>query len=408
MVDAATMAGLDDSSRRSDVVSSAAGSQTFSATVHQSAEHFLARCKELELHAPAQSELWVSTWIEEVQPETILVTVEQDGQTVFAFGLQELRKGTFKIARVLGLTHANGNFFPLSPALRPSEDRNCVEAAIQAVREQRPDIHALVFERLISDFAGRRNPLLALPSQTSPNVALSVDLTPGFEAVLNIGNGQRKRKRHRYQARKLEAIGTVKQVRPRNAPEVAPVIDAFLDMKAARLRQMGTADVFGPEPIRRFFRTLFTRSVETPTPAFQLDALEVGGKIRAVTGSSLSGDRIICDFAAFADDESAAASPGDYLLHNNIRDATAAGFAIYDLGVGDEPYKRSWCDIETAHHDVFVALTHVGLVLVAAQRAKTRLKAAIKGNARLWQLAKTLRSTFTRAEQKPLTPPDDR
>lgn len=406
MVDAAATASPAHSSRQSDAVQPATAGP-FTATVHQSAAQFLEKCSRLELFAPAQSPLWVATWIEKIQPEAIFCTVERGGQPVFAFGLQTLRRGPFKIARVLGLTHANGNFFPLAPSLDKSEDRQCIESAIRAIRAHHPDIHALVFERLLADLRGRANPLLLLPSQPSPNIALSVDLTPGFEAVLNIGNGQRKRKRHRYQGRKLEAIGPVRQLRPQTEAEVLPVIDAFLDMKAARLRQMGTADVFGPENIRQFFRALFVRAAEAATPPFHLDALEVDGKIRAVTGSSLSGDRIICDFAGFADDESAAASPGDFLLHNNIRDAVTAGFGVYDLGVGDEPYKRSWCDIETRHFDVFVALTPVGTVLVAAQRAKTRLKAAIKGNARLWQLAKALRSAFTRGEKKPLTPPDD-
>lgn len=396
MVDAATMAHRETGLRKDAAAGRVARDSAFKATLHTDIEQFLESHAGLELYAPAQSRLWVSTWLAANQPDAVLVTVERDGRTMLALGLQTLRKSSFKIARVLGLTHANGNFFPLSSALEAADDRACVEAAINAIRSARPDIHALVFERLLETFRGRANPFLALPSQISPNIALSVDLTSGFDAVLDIGNGQRKRKRHRYQQRRLEAIGAIRHIRPRSVDEVAPVIDAFLEMKAARLRQMGIANVFGPEPVRTFFRSLFARSAETAEPAFVLDALEIGGKIRAVTGSSVSGDRLICDFAGFADDESAASSPGDFLLHQNIQDAVAAGFAVYDLGVGDEPYKRSWCDIETNHHDVFVALTTVGAGLVAGQRAKTRLKAAIKGNATLWPIAKALRSRLTR------------
>jgi CelD/BcsL family acetyltransferase involved in cellulose biosynthesis len=265
------------------------------------------------------------------------------------------------------------------------------------VRAARPDVHALVFERQLESLRGRKNPVLTKPSQISPNVALSVDLTPGFEAVLDIGNGQRKRKRHRYQTRKLEAFGEIRRWRPNTADEAAQVINAFLDMKAARMRMMGMPDVFGPEPVRAFFRTLFSKAAENPQPAFILDALEVDGKIRAVTGSSIIGDRLICDFAGFADDETATASPGEFLLFENIREAASNEFGVYDLGVGDEPYKRSWCDIETNHRDVVVAMTLVGTGLVAAQRAKTRIKALIKGNATLWPMVKAFRAKLKRA-----------
>lgn len=382
--------------RWENVVARKATDTMFVATAHASIDRYLAACEGLEHFAPPQNALWVSTWFECAQPDAVLITVARDGKVVFGFGLQTLRKGTFKIARVLGLTHSNANFFPLSKHLSPVNDRACVEVAIEAVRKARPDIHALVFERLAPERNGRVNPILTLPAQPSPNIALALDISGGFEAVLGAVNGHRKRKRQRYLGRKLGALGEIRFLRARTEVDVLRVINAFFDMKAARLQQMGIANVFGDEPVRAFFRSLFSRCAHSQAGPFILDALEVDGKIRAVAGSSIDGDRLVCDFAGFADDEAAQFSPGDFLLHENIRQASGDGFAIYDLGVGDEPYKRSWCDIETRHMDVFVALTRTGTALVAAQRAKTRVILAIKGNALAWKLAKAVRGIATR------------
>lgn len=394
MVDAAALA--DSRQNATQTVASDRATAAFAATVHANAHSFAKACGSLDLFAPPQSALWVSSWIEACRPDAVLVTVERNGRPVFGFGLEVERKGPVKVARVLGLSHANGNFFPTSGALPQADDHACVVAAIQAVRAARPDIHALMFERQLSSLRGRANPILTLPSQASPNVALSLDLSPGFEAVLDANSGARKRKRHRYQARKLEAIGTVRRFRPRSADEVARVCTAFFEMKAVKLRQMGIADVFEPEPVRAFFGKLFAGSAQSQEPQFVLDAIEVDGKIRAVTGSSLCGDRLICDFAGYAEGDTTGASPGDYLLFENIKDAAAAGFAVYDLGVGDEPYKRSWCEIETWQQDAFVALTAAGSALGFVESAKTRLKSAIKGNARLWSLVKTARGALRR------------
>ncbi|ECD4520311.1 GNAT family N-acetyltransferase, partial [Salmonella enterica subsp. enterica serovar Virchow] len=175
------------------------------ATVHDRLETYLAQSAALDLFAPPQDLLWLRCWIEETRPDTILVTVAEDGQTVLAIALQVTRKGPFKLARIAGLTHANANFFRLSSATEPAQDDARMRAAVRAIRAARKDIHALVLERLAPVLRGRANPALTLPSHVNPNIALSVDLRPGFDVVVDYGNGQRKRKRRRYQVRRLEA-----------------------------------------------------------------------------------------------------------------------------------------------------------------------------------------------------------
>ena len=128
-----------------------------------------------------------------------------------------------------------------------------------------------------------------------------------------------------------------------------------------------------------------------PAPAFCLHGLEGAGKLRAVTGSSICGDRMICEFGAIAEDDMAHASAGDFLFFQNIQEAADSGFAVYDFSVGDEPYKRLWCNIETTQYDVTVPFTLKGRAFAGALRAATAAKAAIKNNPALWRFVKRLR-----------------
>ncbi|TIX05388.1 MAG: GNAT family N-acetyltransferase, partial [Mesorhizobium sp.] len=62
-----------------------------------------------------------------------------------------------------------------------------------------------------------------------------------------------------------------------------------------------------------------------------------------------------------------------------------------DFSVGDEPYKRLWCDIETQHFEVLVPLTLKGRALALALRQGARTKAIIKNSPLIWKLTKMLR-----------------
>ncbi|MGE0501997.1 MAG: GNAT family N-acetyltransferase [Rhizobiaceae bacterium] len=340
--------------------------------------------------APPQSPEWVDAWEAEARPDLIFVTVGIGAMSAAALALEVIRLGPFRVARFISGSHANGNFAPVSPAagrLRRSD----IEAVFAAVRAARPDVDLVAMERMLVEHAGVANPFAAMASGASPNVSLAVDLEGGFEALLKRSSGKRKRKKHRSQIRKFEAAGGYQMLEARTPAEIDRVLDAFFEMKHVRLTKMGVEDVFAPMDVQAFFRRLFKHAASQERPAFTLHALEVGGIIRAVTGSSRTEDRIICEFGAIIEDELAHASPGDFMFFEQIGNACAEGLPYYDFSVGDELYKRLWCDVETTHLDLFVPLTLKGRMLAMAERARTRLTAFVKGNAIVWAALKKLR-----------------
>ncbi|TGQ08801.1 MULTISPECIES: GNAT family N-acetyltransferase [unclassified Mesorhizobium] len=343
------------------------------------------------LFAPAQSASWVNNWAIATGADMVVATLVCDGRPALSLALEVIRRGPFKLARFAGGRHANGNFAAADPRFLPAIDAPAIRSMFKAISRKRPDIDLISLERLLPDLDGVANPLAVLPGFPSPNLALAVDLDGGFDALLSRASGKRKRKKHRSQTRKFEAVGTFRRIEARTREEVDRVLDAFLEMKATRFAKMGIANVFGDRQVRDFFRALFTDALTEEKPSFLLHGLDVAGKLRAVTGSSRSGKRLICEFGAIAEDDLAFTSPGDFLFFDNIQEACELGFGVYDFSVGDEPYKRLWCDIEVQHFEVLAPLTLKGHALAAAMRQGARAKAFIKNNPTVWKLTKMLR-----------------
>ncbi|WFP61163.1 GNAT family N-acetyltransferase [Mesorhizobium sp. WSM4904] len=359
------------------------------------------------LFAPAQSASWVRNWAAETKSDMVVATLNIEDRPAFSLALEVVRSGPFRVARFAGGRHANGNFPAAHPRLLPSIDGPEIRSLFSAIAKARPDIDLVSLERLLPDLDGAANPLAAMPNFASPNLALAVDLDGGFDALLARASGKRKRKKHRSQTRKFEAVGSFRRIEARSRKEVDRLLGAFFDMKEARFAKMGIANVFDDEGVRAFFQALFADALAEEKPSFLLHGLEVAGKLRAVTGSSRSGKRLICEFGAIAEDDLASTSPGDFLFFDNIQEACELGFDVYDFSVGDEPYKRLWCDIEVRHLEVLAPLTLKGRALATGLRQGSRAKAFIKNNPTVWKLTKMLRRKAAGQAAAPAASEDD-
>lgn len=360
----------------------------------EAARYHASVCEDL-CPAPSQHPVWVTSWMAHSGTDTFVAVVcDHKGEPVLSLPLQTSISGGVKVATFLSGSHANGNF----PAIRP--DNHPISEAVLAglveeIAKERPDIDLLLLERQASTSNEIVNPFLALAHSDSPDPALSVSLDGGFDAVLERSSGKRKRKKHRSQIRKFETLGDWRRYRADTRSAVEEMLNAFFVMKAERFQQMGIENKFADPGVKRFFYALFAESCSSANPPFVLHGLEVAGKLRAVTGSSICSERIVCEFSSFAADDAAHASPGDFLFYENIREACQLGMSIYDFSVGDEPYKRLWCDREEVQFDCRIPLTAKGRLAALAHRTATEAKRAIKSNSTLWQATKKIRRTVS-------------
>ncbi len=333
---------------------------------------------------------FVSQWFAHVNPDCIAVTAKSARGIEFLLPLEIVRKGPLSIAQFPGGSHANANFAPSSAMAGAADPAMLLGKIHQAVRSLRPQADVILLERLVENLGGKSNCLVSPDSTVSPNVALSFALKGDFKDILKDRNGAKKQKKMRQMVRRMDERGGWRVFKADTEAECIHVLDRFFKLKGERLKSMGLKDVFADPKVQSFFKSLYIGALGAPSPRYELHALEVGGEIAAVGGCTINSRHFTVEFGGICSTDRQL-SPGDILYHLLIEQCCKRGFEIYDFGVGDEFYKRRWCDLETWHRDTFIPLTGKGRLAVSALKQIAALKKAVKNNAKLFAIIKRLR-----------------
>ena len=338
----------------------------------------------------AQTRHWAECWAACVNPDIFCGAVFEDERPILLLPLEAVSDKGFKVARFIGGSHANANFPVLKKDRAGLVTQELASALLRSFSLAVAKLDAVVLSRQQPEINGLANPFSALPSQPSPNLALSFKLEPSFDNLIKHRSGARKLKKMRQQARRMDERGGWECVVAQDEATVSEMLEAFFVMKAKRFEEFGLKDTFEQPEIKRFFRTLFGIDGSGASSAYRLDALRVGGDILAVTGSTMRHGANIAEFGAVRAHEPTL-SPGDFLFHQMIKRACEDGTDVFDFGVGDEPYKRAWCDVETQHFETVQGFGARGLAYARLYALAGRAKFAVKRNRNLVNLIKKFR-----------------
>ncbi len=336
---------------------------------------------------------WCSTWLT-TNPQPVLgVEIRLDGVPSMLLPLVVERQRGNRVARFIAHAYSNLNTGLLREDLPPVDPVRLGAALKQALTGE---VDLLSLENMPLIWRGRTSPLAGLPFTENQNHAFQLPLQPAFEDTLKQLNAKRRRKKFRLQQRRLEEAGGYDILSALTTAEQHAVLDEFFRQKAARFRSHGLPDVFRERSVQAFFHALIDVPVARDATPLVLHALRLSGApgapLLAISGMSRKGDHMICQFGSIRDDLLPEASPGEFLFWHIIEKACHDGVALFDFGIGDQAYKRSWCTIETVQYDVLVAVTVRGQIAASLHRASTRLKAAIKSSARLYALIQRFRA----------------
>ena len=333
---------------------------------------------------------WCRCWMAANQGEYVFLEGLRDGQPLFILPLEIVRGVAGRVARFVAADYANintGLFAGNGEALDPVAMREAIAPALAG----RVDLLSLGNVPL--QWRESLSPLSTLPFVENQNRAFQMPLKSSFEETLKQVNAKRRRKKFRLQQRRLEEAGGYDLVQPQDAAGRHALLDEFFRQKAERFRSQGLPDVFSESHVQTFFHALLDLPEAQDRYALRLDALQMkDGTVLAIAGTSRKGDHVICQFGSIRDDLIPEASPGEFLFWHVIEAACRDGAALFDFGIGDQVYKRSWCTVETVHYDVLLPLTLRGRIAAGLHRAAARTKAAIKANPKLYASIQRLRA----------------
>ena len=341
-------------------------------------------------------------WAQTQESALLTLRGRREGRTIFLLPLEIVQEGGIRKARFPGDRFNNINTGLFEPVFAEQAGQEIAAAIAREARkllDGRADILALQNIPLI--WRGRTSPLSYLASVENQNPAFQLPLLDSFEATLRQVNAKRRRKKFRIQSRRTEEMGGYSHVIARSPQEKCELLQTFFRQKATRFASQGIPDVFRQQSVKDFFYDLANFPETGTDTLLELHAIRLHGAnegiIAAVAGLSRKQDHVICQFGSI-DESVSEVSPGELLFWLMIERACREKAAIFDFGVGDQLYKRSWCPLSTVQHDIFLPVTLKGRAAASAYVAIARTKSLIKSSPSLYALIQRFRAGRPRAE----------
>jgi CelD/BcsL family acetyltransferase involved in cellulose biosynthesis len=211
-----------------------------------------------------------------------------------------------------------------------------------------------------------------------------------WEAFYTAKRSSATRRRDRTKRTKLGEFGDVKLVNPAGDSETLHTLDTLMAQKARLFARIGVGNLFAKPGYAEFFRALVTDPAARHL--VHVSRLDVGATPAAVNLGLTYRDCYYHLLASYDDGEVSRFGPGAAHLHDLLHQAIDRGFKIFDFTIGDERYKRDWCDTEMKLYDYVSALTWRGVLVAMPMLAGRRLKRWIKQTPVLWSAFSTGRA----------------
>jgi CelD/BcsL family acetyltransferase involved in cellulose biosynthesis len=250
----------------------------------------------------------------------------------------------------------------------------------------------IVIEKLPERIGTQVNPMLGLGVRLNPSGAYETALGADWEQFYSAKRSSATRRRDRTKLKRLGELGPVKFVTPEEAREVESSLDLLIVQKSKAFARMGIANMFARPGHTAFYRALAT----TPRlrSLIHLSRLDVGETWAALNLGLRFHDCYYHILASYDDGEVSRFGPGAAHLRALLHYAIELGLKRFDFTIGDESYKRDWCETEQRLHDYSAAVTLRGRPLVTLSLGWRRLKRTIKQSERLWSVAVRVRTAL--------------
>lgn len=340
--------------------------------------------------SPYQRYDWIAALIEArgLDGRLAIVAVHEGNHAVAILPLVVTIRLGLKTARIVGWVIGNGDWVGMDPGFARRLDKPLLDQLLAGVaRLTAADL--LVLHSQPESWDGVANPFLAMPHQPSPDhfyAAPLSDVRLNAKRIRNIERGRRRLE---------EALGTVRLVRAATPEAVDTIHAEFLRQRGIRFKEMGVANIFAEDGLRRFFRIATLQGLGSPRPTLAMHALYAGDEIVATSVGSFSGDHYAQYINSTTDGPAAKYSLMGLLMFDLVEELRRDGVTSIDMGLGDFDYKLDWTDQQVSH-DAVLPLSPIGSLAAGGLLGLRAAKRAIKQNPTLWRFATSVRSLLNR------------
>jgi len=335
---------------------------------------------------------WLDAWQrhvgarQEIVPAIVLGR-RVDGHVLFILPLAITRRGRVRKLTWLGWDLSDYNAPILAQDFALHMDAARFLAAWRVITEllrkdPRLSFDIVDLQKMPETIGTQKNPFLALPVVPNPSGAYSTELGQDWETFYATKRSSATRRRDRTKLRRLAEYGEVRWVEVQSPEEIERTMNALIEQKARSLAKMGVANLFAPPGRREFFLEI---AADPGLREFvHVSRLEIGPEIVAANLGLMLRGRYYHVLSSYGGGEWSRFGPGAAHLHALLRCAIERGFDRFDFTIGDEPYKREWCETHSRLYDHYSASSARGRPILALYIAARRTKRLIKQTPMLW------------------------
>ena len=361
---------------------------------------------------PFQTFEWLSTWQRYIGARSgatpcIVVARDAKGAPLFIVPLAVCTSSFARELIWLGsdLCDYNAPIFAKDTfeRLRSTDFAVIWKKIVQLLRSEARACHDIVrLDKMPPTLGGHPNPMLALSASLNPSGSYITPLFGSWDEFYKAKRSSSTRRRDRSKRNHLAEVGEVKFV---TADDAAAAIDTFavlVEQKSKTFARHGIANLFTRPGYLDFYRDI---AADPATRDFvHISQLKVGSEIVATNLGLVFGRRYYHVLASYTDGPLSHWGPGAAHLNDLLAYAIERNCEAFDFTIGDERYKRDWCDDVQPLYD-HVAVTSWRGALVAGPRLTAhRVKRTIKQTPALWAAVVKFRVLAAGLRRAPAAP----
>ena len=347
-----------------------------------------------------QSFDWLSTWQQCVGERTgvapaVVTGRDGSGDLLFILPLATRRSRLARELTFLGRDLGDYNAPLLAPHFAHSSAAANFPATWRAIRglldrHARHRYDLILLDKMPERIGEQPNPFLQLDVAVNPSGAYLTGLADDWETFYCAKRSSSTRRRDRTKRKRLSESGDVRMVTAETADDVGRTVDILIAQKRRAFARMGVADLFARPGYCDFFTQLAARA----RALVHVSRLDVGPTPAATNLGLTFRGRYYHVLASYDEGPLSRFGPGAAHLHELLGYAIGRRCTHFDFTIGDEPYKRDWCDTEMRLFDHVGAATAYGRIIAGCVIAARRMKRAIKQSPLLWSMLTRVRSAL--------------
>ena len=342
---------------------------------------------------PFQAFDWYASWQRTIglthgATSCIVVGRKQTGGIIFILPFTIVRAGPLRV-----LTWASSEINDYNAPILVKDFSNSVVSkqfadawtiirnAITAHQKDRIDF--ISFAKMPEAVGMQANPFLQLSVALNASRAHATKL-PGSWDELYGRRSSSTRRRDRTKLRRLSEFGEVSFAEPTGTQETLGIIKKLVDLKTQHLARIGTTNLFAKPEYGAFLGDIATN--HNSRNLIHVSCLRVGETLAAMNFGLRFRGCYYHVLMSYELGEIGKFGPGAAHLRELLRNAIESRMDRFDFTIGDESYKKEWCDLELQLYDHLSPCSLRGLVAVAVGKTYLGAKRRIKNSPLAWRL----------------------